>query len=261
MLIAVTVPALLSPAAWAASCAGVSVVVDFGSLGGVRTGCAPGDPASGLAALSAAGFRYEFLPRQAGMVCRVDGLPDPCNGAPTTAYWSYWHGTPGSGWTYSSAGAGVHDPAPGSVEGWSFGAGTPPSAAPPAPAPQPQPQPQPVPQPQPQPPPQPQPQPQPPAPQPTPGQPVPTAQPTTSGTGGATTSAPPTASAGAPASSSAPSSPTPAPSATGGTPVAVEPAASTSSGGTFGLLAGVAAVLVLGGLGWWTARRRARAPE
>jgi hypothetical protein len=122
---------LTAPPAQAAACAGVTVVVDSTALGGgVRTGCAAGDPTSGLAALTATGSTYSFVPRQPGLVCRVNALPNPCNGAPVSAYWSYWHAVPGGSWTYSSAGAGAHDPAPGSVEGWAFGAGTQPGVSP-----------------------------------------------------------------------------------------------------------------------------------
>jgi hypothetical protein len=139
-----------APAAEAAACSGtsgVTVVVDFGPLGGVRVSCAPGDPASGLAALSAAGFGYSFVPRQPGLVCQINGLPDPCNGAPTTAYWSYWHAARGGSWTYSAAGAGSVNPRPGTVQGWAFGAGGRPGVAPPAPAAAPPPPPPPAPEP------------------------------------------------------------------------------------------------------------------
>ncbi|MET9626803.1 hypothetical protein ABZX92_05000 [Lentzea sp. NPDC006480] len=119
-----------SPAS-AASCDGVKVVVDFTALGGgVETGCAPGDPASGLAALTEAGFPYTLVPRQsAPMVCTIKQLPNPCR-KPTSVYWSYWHATPGGTWTYSNSGAGSYDPAPGTVEGWSYGTGVAPGAAP-----------------------------------------------------------------------------------------------------------------------------------
>src|SRR5262249_17728721 len=121
---------------------GVTMVVDFRSLGGgALVRCAPGDPASGLGALSGAGFSYSFVPRQPGLVCQINGKPDPCNGAPTNAYWSYWHAKPGGSWIYSSLGAGSYDPVPGSVEGWSFGAGQPPGIAPPDAAPPPPPPP------------------------------------------------------------------------------------------------------------------------
>jgi hypothetical protein len=126
---------LLPPDAPAAadSCDGVWVVVDASELGaGVTTRCAPGDPSSGLRALEAAGHSYTFVPRQPGMVCTIDRRPDPCNGAPTNAYWSYWHAQAGGSWTYSSTGAGSRKPEPGTVEGWAFGAGAPPSVPPPA---------------------------------------------------------------------------------------------------------------------------------
>jgi hypothetical protein len=125
-----------APAADAAACSGstgVTVVVDFGSLGGgVQVGCAGGNPGSGLAALSGAGHGYTFVPRQPGLVCQIDSRPSPCNGAPTTAYWAYWHASRGGSWSYSTLGAGGYDPAPGTVEGWAFGAGRRPGIAPPA---------------------------------------------------------------------------------------------------------------------------------
>ena len=114
----------------------MSVVVDFASLGGgAQTRCAPGDPATGIDALRGAGFTPTRAAQQPGyFVCRIDGKPasDPCQRAsPADAYWSYWHGTPGGSWTFANAGAADHDPAPGSVDGWAFGAGDPPSAPPP----------------------------------------------------------------------------------------------------------------------------------
>lgn len=122
-----------SPAARAAGCSGVTIVVDFSALGGgVDTGCAAGDPSNGFAALQAAGFGYAFVPRQPGFICQINSAPNPCNGAPPDAYWSYWHGQPGGSWSYSGSGAGSHDPTPGSVEGWAFGAGGAPSMAPPS---------------------------------------------------------------------------------------------------------------------------------
>jgi hypothetical protein len=121
---------VVAPAS-ASDCAGVKVVVDFSAFGGgVQTGCAAGDPATGLAALTGAGFTYSFVPRQPGFVCRINSLPNPCTMPTTSAYWSYWHATPGGTWTYGTSGAGAHDPAPGSVEGWAFGAGTAPGATP-----------------------------------------------------------------------------------------------------------------------------------
>ncbi|KJK51802.1 hypothetical protein UK23_05700 [Lentzea aerocolonigenes] len=135
--------------AQAAGCDGVTVVVDFRGLGGgVRQGCAPGSPASGVAALSAAGFGYTFASRQPGFVCRINEKPgtdtDKCvTTSPASAYWSYWHAPAGGAWSYSNSGAASHVPARGTAEGWAFGAGEQPGMAPPAaPAPQ-QPAPQP----------------------------------------------------------------------------------------------------------------------
>lgn len=128
-----------APAAVADGCsaAEVTVLVDFASLGGgVQTGCTGGDPASGVEALQSAGFppTRAAAERSGYFVCRIAGKPadDPCQRAsPAGASWSYWHGEPGGSWTYAGQGAGSYDPAPGTVEGWSFGAGDPPSAPPP----------------------------------------------------------------------------------------------------------------------------------
>lgn len=123
-----------APAAHAAVCSpgsGVSVVVDFGQLGGAKSGCAAGSPSTGLKALTGAGFGYRT--NTSGMICRIDSLPDSCPGTPPVdAYWSYWIADRGGDWAYSSKGAGNRTPPVGSVEGWAFGAGKPPAQAPPA---------------------------------------------------------------------------------------------------------------------------------
>ena len=131
----VAVGSAAAPPAYAAACTGkkgVTVVVDFTKLGGkVKTACDPANPATGLAALTGAGFSYTFVPRQPGFVCTIDKKPNPCNGAPATAYWSYWHAKRHGKWVYSSLGAGSYKPAPGTVQGWSFGAGHAPRIPPP----------------------------------------------------------------------------------------------------------------------------------
>ncbi|WP_348650215.1 hypothetical protein [Verrucosispora sp. WMMD573] len=125
-------------AAQAAACTGttgVTVVVDYGSLGGgVQVACALGDPATGLAALQGAGFTVTGTQRWGlAFVCRINGKPtaatEPCiNTPPASAYWSYWHASgSGAAWTYSTLGATSYNPAPGTVEGWSFGSGAAPS--------------------------------------------------------------------------------------------------------------------------------------
>jgi hypothetical protein len=111
---------------------GVTVVVDFTKLHGkIETACDPSNPKTGLAALTGAGFSYTFVPRYPGFVCTIDKLPNPCNGAPATAYWSYWHATRHGKWVYSDTGAGTYHPAPGSVQGWAFGSGQAPGISPP----------------------------------------------------------------------------------------------------------------------------------
>lgn len=109
--------ALPAPARAAEPCVGV--IVDGRLLGGdVRTGCAEGDPDSGLEALDLAGFGYAFVPRQPGLVCQLDGVPG-CEQTSATTYWSYWYREKDSrAWVYSNSGAGNRDPVPGSVEAW-----------------------------------------------------------------------------------------------------------------------------------------------
>ncbi|KAA2250995.1 hypothetical protein F0L68_38465 [Solihabitans fulvus] len=261
LLVAAATPAAASGCA---DGAGVTVVVDYRSLGGgVQVGCAAGSPASGLDALQAAGFGYNSASRQPGFVCRIGGRPatDPCvNAAPASAYWSYWHAQPGGAWAFSDLGAAGYTPAAGSVEGWSFGSGQQPGIAAPArPAPPPPPA---------------QPPAQPDLAAPNPGQqspgqgnqPRPT-PPAATQQGGRTT-----ASAGAPtagqdsasadpsttgSSAETPGSSTAATSSPATTPTAG--ATPAGHGGLVGLLVGIAVIAGLGGLAWWTARRRAKA--
>ncbi len=116
--------------------AGITVIVDFGSAGGgVQARCAPGPVANGFDALTKAGFSIRNVSSQPGFLCQIDGQPadDPCTHVPSAArYWAYWYAARGEPWTYSSSGA-SRTPAPGSVEGWSFGDGDPPGVLPPAP--------------------------------------------------------------------------------------------------------------------------------
>jgi hypothetical protein len=130
-LVAVAPLAPGAAAAESAACDGVLVLVAPGDAVDASIGCAAGAPSSGLAALADVGHRYTFVPGIPGMVCTIDGHPDPCNGAPADAYWSYWHADPGGEWVYATRGAADREPPRGTVEGWVFGAGEPP----PAPAP------------------------------------------------------------------------------------------------------------------------------
>ncbi len=111
---------------------GVTVVVDFRKFHkGIKIGCDEKRPANGLVALTKAGFSYTFVPRQPGFVCTIDKEPKKCNGAPATAYWSYWHAKPHGKWIYSTLGAASYHPKSGWVEGWAFGNGKPPGISPP----------------------------------------------------------------------------------------------------------------------------------
>lgn len=124
---AAAAPAVSGAQATCRGTSGVSVIVDYGVAGGgVDKRCAPGDPTSGLTTLTGAGLPYTFVPRQPGLVCTINQVPDPCNGAPPTAYWSYWHLRADKTWEFSTVGAGSYNPAPGATEGWAFGKGKPP---------------------------------------------------------------------------------------------------------------------------------------
>jgi hypothetical protein len=112
--LAATTPAAASAAA--RPC--VAVIVDFRQLGGaVQTGCAQGDPSTGLQALAKAGFTGTPRPRD-GLICEIDARPS-CADTTSATYWSYWYRAPGSSrWVYASQGAGTHNPKPGSTEAW-----------------------------------------------------------------------------------------------------------------------------------------------
>jgi hypothetical protein len=111
---------------------GVTVVVDFSKFHrGISVGCDTSVPANGLVALRKAGFTYSFVPRYPGFICRINNEPSKCNGAPASAYWSYWHAKPHGKWIYSTLGAASYHPKSGWVEGWAFGNGKPPRISPP----------------------------------------------------------------------------------------------------------------------------------
>ena len=124
-----------APTASAAACegtSGVTVVVE--SPSGTTVSCALGDPTSGFDALARAGFGVTPVQRFPGALCRINGFPADQGCVvmpPATAYWAYWQASAGGSWSYSSAGAGSTNPAPGSVEGWRFGSGQAPSVPPP----------------------------------------------------------------------------------------------------------------------------------
>jgi hypothetical protein len=105
------------------------VVVDATALGGqVVVGCASA-PATGTAALEEAGFTDT---RDAsGLICAIDGQPDPCPATFPGQYWSYWYAQDGT-WQAYAEGSDTAVPAPGGVEGWAWSDGSTPPAADPA---------------------------------------------------------------------------------------------------------------------------------
>jgi hypothetical protein len=117
---------------------GVTVVVDFSAFGqGVHVGCAAGAPATGLAAMQAAGFTTAGTTKYGdAFVCRINDEPSPAQQActstpPTNAFWAYYHGKPGDKtWTFSSVGASSYQPAQGTIDAWAFGASALPSVTP-----------------------------------------------------------------------------------------------------------------------------------
>lgn len=131
---------------------GVTVVVDFGPLGGgVHTACDPdggGEPAAQVTAH--VGFDLDYVTSQPGFVCRIDGFPgsdaEDCGDTPPPdAYWGLFSsdGDPAT-WSYSSEGAGSLDVPDGGSIGWRFqdggdreDPGAPPTQAEQKPSPQP----------------------------------------------------------------------------------------------------------------------------
>ena len=105
---------------------GVTVVVDFGSLGGgvVTQVRARATPTSGLAASTGRGLHLRLRAAVPRLRLPDQRLPNPVQRGPATAYWSYWHAPSARRWTYSASVPGAHNPHPNTVEGWAFGAGT-----------------------------------------------------------------------------------------------------------------------------------------
>ena len=246
------------PAVAAGYCAGsgVSVVVDFGGLGGgIQKGCDSSGNHNAAKAFTNTGHPLTYAQRQPGFVCRVNGVPqsDPCvNTSPADAYWGlFW--SDGSGWKYSSLGVGSLTVPAGATVAFSWQNGgtlDPPGAAPAAPAPASH------------------------SPSPTPTR-HPTKQPTKRPVAGATSTAAASAStsadASAAASTSASGSATPSASATTspsaeasssgpaavGEPTPLDPTTADSGGGGLAWWVPVLVLLALAGGGgavWWTRR-------
>jgi hypothetical protein len=132
--------AAADPLAGCTTTTGVIVAVDLTPWGqSIERGCAGTvtPETTGYQAMVAAGFTPTGDVQDGpAFVCRIDGYPtpaqDPCvNTPPSTAYWSYWYAPAGQDtWTYSQFGAMSFHPTAGSVNAWSFGAGTRPTFPP-----------------------------------------------------------------------------------------------------------------------------------
>ena len=112
---------------------GVTVVVDFTDVGGqIEIGCASSDPATGRAALEAAGFMP--TDSQPGLICAINANPNPCPATFEGSFWSYWHSSRDGEWTSYQVGADSSNPVAGELDGWRYndgssGPGVAPSAA------------------------------------------------------------------------------------------------------------------------------------
>jgi hypothetical protein len=150
---------------------GVTVVVDFGRLGGgVPVACDPGGAGDSARAVSErTGFDLQDVRTQPGFVCAIDGRPNPDTSCqrtpPADAYWGlFWSDGKSGTWTYSTKGVDSLSVPEGGSIGWRWqdgGSQDRPGAAPNGPSPSPQPKPTSSPKPQPKPQPQPKTQPQP----------------------------------------------------------------------------------------------------
>jgi hypothetical protein len=119
--------------AWAQGPDQVAIVVQYGQ-GDVSTYCVSFDAPTitGLDALRQTGLDVVYEGGALGArVCKIGpvgcDLPGncfcQCKGT-ECLYWSYWHLVDGT-WQYALVGAASYQVAPGSVEGWSWGIGTP----------------------------------------------------------------------------------------------------------------------------------------
>jgi len=118
---------------------GVTVVVDFGPLGGgTRIACDPdGGGESARTVMEHAGFDVDWVRTDPGFVCAIESRPDPDSSCgrvpPGDAYWALFWSEGSSKWTYSSYGAGGTEVSDGGSIGWRFqngGARDDPGAAP-----------------------------------------------------------------------------------------------------------------------------------
>ena len=121
-IVAVAVAGVVAPttSATAAKTICVGLVVDARSLNGpVATDCAKvPDGSTGYNVLRAAGHTVGF--RRDGIICTIDSRPaDGCSKTDALHYWAYFHREPkSSSWSYSDEGATTYKPENGETEGW-----------------------------------------------------------------------------------------------------------------------------------------------
>ena len=129
---AIAAPALRAESAPASACtatAGVTVIIDFSYFHhDIERGCAPGHPASALAALHAAGFQTAGTAQYGdAFVCRIDGLPSPAKEScaqtpPANSSWSFYTARPTDAeWTYATTAVTLVRPAAGTLVAFAFG--------------------------------------------------------------------------------------------------------------------------------------------
>lgn len=116
------VPSSTEPSGACTDPEGVTVVVDLTDIGGqVQVGCAIA-PTTGTAALQAAGFTDTR--DAAGMICAIDGAPDPCPETFEGSFWSYWFAAPDGRWESYLEGSDTAVPVAGQLEGWRYNDGS-----------------------------------------------------------------------------------------------------------------------------------------
>lgn len=118
------------------SSSGVTVVVNFGTLGGGTVVRCAQTSGNGLDALRAAGFTIEGTQQYGNaFVCRLDGKPaastESCRTTPPIdKSWRYFYASNGGAWKYSQSGVSSRTVEQGGFEGWSFGEGSTPGLTP-----------------------------------------------------------------------------------------------------------------------------------
>jgi hypothetical protein len=129
--------ATAEPTGQCTTTSGVIVAVDFRAWGGPLLRSCGSTPTTGYDLLNQGGWHTTGTSHDGPtFICRIGyagyaggtGYPTPATEScivtpPATAYWSYWRAGPGQhSWSYSQVGPAADQPAPGSVELWTFGA-------------------------------------------------------------------------------------------------------------------------------------------